>query len=152
MSATSLALPTLADTQALAARLAPALRAGDCLLLSGTLGTGKTSFAQALIPLLCGQAVEVTSPTFTLVQHYPATAVGGVYHYDLYRIEHPDALVEIGLDEAETGLRIIEWPQRLGAGFTPGSWLHLHFTMDNGIRTVTLNHGGALSDRLKDAA
>lgn len=152
MSATNIALASIADTQALAARLAPCLRSGDCLLLSGTLGVGKTSFAQALIPLLCGAAVEVTSPTFTLVQDYAAPGMGGVYHYDLYRVEHPDALVEIGLDAAESGLRIIEWPERLGQGFAPASWVHLHFTLEHGARAVALHSGGALADRLRDAA
>jgi energy-coupling factor transporter ATP-binding protein EcfA2 len=59
------------DAHALALRVAEALRPGDTVLLAGDLGTGKTTFAQYLIAALSEQAVEVTSPTFTLVQDYP---------------------------------------------------------------------------------
>lgn len=96
--------------QALAARLAALCRAGDCLLLSGDLGAGKTSFARGFIGALCPGAGEVVSPTFTLAQTYPM-ASGTLWHFDLYRLKNPAEVAEIGLEEAlQTGLTLIEWP------------------------------------------
>src|ERR1700678_4487051 len=97
---TTLALPTLAATEALAARLAPLLRSGDVVLLQGQLGAGKTAFARALLRALTGDpALDVPSPSFTLVQTYD-TPAGPVHHYDLWRIDRADDLAELGLEEA----------------------------------------------------
>lgn len=149
---TSVNLASLDDTRALAQQVAHALRAGDTVLLAGDLGTGKTTLAQHLIAALSPHPVEVTSPTFNLVQDYPVTLRDGarctVFHYDLYRIEHPSALVELGLDEAEDAVRVIEWPERLGTDFVPKSWISLHFTLDGGMRRVTIKSGGGVSERL----
>jgi len=99
----------------LAADLAMAAQPGDCLLLSGDLGAGKTTLARAFIRALAGDdALDVPSPTFTLVQTYATSPP--VAHYDLYRIGAPEELDELGLDEAlETGIVLIEWPERAGA-------------------------------------
>jgi tRNA threonylcarbamoyladenosine biosynthesis protein TsaE len=87
---------------------------GDTLLLSGTLGAGKTALARALIRALDGDpALEVPSPTYTLVQTYE-TKAGTVWHFDLYRLDDADAVVELGWDEAADGIRLVEWPDRLG--------------------------------------
>jgi tRNA threonylcarbamoyladenosine biosynthesis protein TsaE len=108
-------LPDEAATAALARRLAPWLKQGDVVALRGDLGAGKTSFARALIRALSGQdgaEREVPSPTFTLVQTYE-TPAGPVHHFDLYRIQSPDELTEIGWDEAlGQGIVLIEWPER----------------------------------------
>ncbi len=115
-----LALPDEAATAALARALAALLRPGDVIALSGELGAGKTSFARALINALprsdggAGEE-EVPSPTFTLVQVY-ARAPAPVWHFDLYRIESPEEVVELGLEEAlAEGITLIEWPERMGA-------------------------------------
>ena len=104
-------------TAALARWLAPQMAAGDCLLLKGPVGAGKTHFARALIQHLLaaeGQAEEVPSPTFTLVQTYQAGPLE-IWHCDLYRLTLPRDAMELGLDEAmETALCLIEWPDRLG--------------------------------------
>ena len=106
-----------AATAALARRLAPYLRPGDIIALSGDLGAGKTSFARALIRALSGlegSEREVPSPTFTLVQSYESPA-GRINHFDLYRIQSPDELTEIGWDEAlADGIVLVEWPDRAG--------------------------------------
>jgi tRNA threonylcarbamoyladenosine biosynthesis protein TsaE len=116
--ALSLPLEGEEATRALARRLAPRLRPGDVLALRGGLGAGKTSFARALIGAL-GAEGEVPSPTFTLVQCYELAA-GTVWHFDLYRIQHPDELRELGWDEAlRDGIVLVEWPERAEALMPP---------------------------------
>jgi tRNA threonylcarbamoyladenosine biosynthesis protein TsaE len=102
-----------AATEALGARLAAAARAGDVIALYGDLGAGKTFLARAFIRALTGPSTEVPSPTFTLVQTYAADGFE-IWHFDLYRIGHASEARELGLDEAEDGVALIEWPERLG--------------------------------------
>ncbi len=104
------------QTAAVAARLGGQLRAGDCLLLDGPIGSGKSAFARALIRARLGDPeAEVPSPTFTLVQTYPVDGTE-IWHADLYRLGTPDEIVELGLDEAmESAICLIEWPDRLGS-------------------------------------
>lgn len=100
-----------------AAEMSKHLRVGDCLLLSGPVGAGKTHFARGVIQAMLardGQIEDVPSPTFTLVQTYE-TSLGEVWHTDLYRLTHVDELTELGLEEAfETAITLVEWPDRLG--------------------------------------
>jgi tRNA threonylcarbamoyladenosine biosynthesis protein TsaE len=108
-------LPNLAATEALAGRIAALARAGDAILLEGELGAGKTAFARAFLRAATDEpALEVPSPTFTLVQSY-ATPRGFVHHFDLWRLDGPAALVELGWDEAREGIVLVEWPDRLGS-------------------------------------
>lgn len=107
---------TLTDpssTQALGKRLARVLGAGDVVLLSGDLGAGKTTLARSIIAQLCG-VEDAPSPTYTLVQTYPAGDVE-LWHADLYRIEDSAELDELGLEDAfEEAICLVEWPDRLG--------------------------------------
>jgi tRNA threonylcarbamoyladenosine biosynthesis protein TsaE len=82
--------------------------------LAGDLGAGKTTLAQAICAGY-GVTQQVTSPTFALVHRYDAPR-SPVYHLDLYRIEKPSDLVNIGWDEiaASHALVIVEWPERAG--------------------------------------
>lgn len=111
----TLDLPDLPATHALAARLAGLLRAGDAVLLEGPLGAGKSELARAVLRAAVGDpALEVPSPTFTLVQSYDLPA-GPAHHFDLYRLDGPAGLAELGWDEAREGIVLVEWPDRLGA-------------------------------------
>ena len=108
---------TFSDEQSLtrfAADFALALKPGDCVLLRGDLGAGKTTFARAAIRALAGDAdnrFEVPSPTFTLVQTYDLRFP--VSHFDLYRIADPEEVEELGLAEAlADGVAFVEWPER----------------------------------------
>lgn len=131
-------LPDEAATAAFAARLAARLQPGDVVLLSGGLGAGKTALARGLIRAL-GHAGDVPSPTFTLVQTYDAPTVRlPVWHADLYRLEVPDEVEELGLDEGlAEGALVIEWPERAGANRWPEAlYLHLEDT-GTGSRRLT---------------
>ena len=108
-------LPDLAATEALAARLARRLAPGDVVLLEGPLGAGKSAFARALIrAAAAAPALEVPSPTFTLVQSYE-TPRGRIHHFDLWRLAGPADLAELGWDQALADIVVVEWPDRLGA-------------------------------------
>ena len=110
----SVHLPDLAATRALAARLAPALRPGDSVLLEGPLGAGKSEFARALLRAAAGDAtLEVPSPSFSLLQSYDLPA-GPTHHFDLYRLTGPAEVAELGWDEMRQGVVLVEWPDRLG--------------------------------------
>ncbi len=107
-------LPTLEATEALAALVASLARPGDAVLLAGDLGAGKSAFARAFLRAAAGDAgLEVPSPTFTLVQSYE-TARGVVHHFDLWRLDGPGALAELGWDEMIRDIVLVEWPDRLG--------------------------------------
>jgi tRNA threonylcarbamoyladenosine biosynthesis protein TsaE len=123
----ALDLPDLAATEALAARLAALLRPSDAVLLEGPLGAGKSAFARALLRAATGDpALEVPSPTFTLVQSYDLP-VGPAHHFDLYRLSGPSGLAELGWDEAREGIVLVEWPERLGPQ-APRDALRIHLT------------------------
>jgi tRNA threonylcarbamoyladenosine biosynthesis protein TsaE len=107
-------LPDLAATETLAASIAALAHRGDAILLDGPLGAGKTALARAFLRAAAGDpALEVPSPTFTLLQTY-ATQLGFVHHYDLWRLDGPVALAELGWDEACDDIVLVEWPDRLG--------------------------------------
>jgi tRNA threonylcarbamoyladenosine biosynthesis protein TsaE len=112
----TLHLDSLAATERLAARLASVLRPGDALLLEGPLGAGKSALARAVLRRLSGDpALEVPSPSFTLVQSYDLPDGATAHHYDLYRLSGPDDLRELGWEAARDGIVLVEWPDRLGA-------------------------------------
>ena len=108
-------LPEEGATEDLGLFLAEMLMPGDLVALSGGLGGGKTTLARALIRELAGDpALEVPSPTFTLIQPYAARDGRPIVHADLYRLRGPDELIELGFDEmTESAITLVEWPDRL---------------------------------------
>lgn len=108
------------ETAEIAARIATGLKPRDILCLQGDLGMGKSVFARAAIRALAGdRGLEVPSPTYTLVQTYE-TPKGTVWHFDLYRLQEPDEIFELGWEDAlADGIAIVEWPERLGAYYPP---------------------------------
>lgn len=130
-----IALPDEAATDALAKRLAPLLRPGDTLLLSGSLGAGKTHLARALIRAhLQAPGEPVPSPSFTLVQTYSAPDGTEIWHADLYRLGDPGEVAELGLEDAMgSAICLIEWPDRLAPHWPEAAvLLHLDHAADHG--------------------
>lgn len=134
-SCLSLFLPDEDATAALGQRLAGRLAPGDTVLLEGPIGSGKTHLARALIRARLGRPEDVPSPTFTLVQSYDAPGAE-IWHADLYRLTHPDDVLELGLDEAfASAICLVEWPDRLGSHL-PSRALRLNFSPEGEGRRV----------------
>jgi tRNA threonylcarbamoyladenosine biosynthesis protein TsaE len=141
-------LPDAAATEALGRSLAPVLRAGDVVLLSGGLGMGKTSFARGVLAAL-GLAGEAPSPTFAILQPYaPPELRMPVVHADLYRIEDAGELDELGLDDAlyDSAL-LVEWPERVPAHFWRDPLLLTFAAGQSGGRRLTWHASAAWERR-----
>src|SRR5438128_5296 len=100
-----------AESQALAARLAQYLAAGDVIWLSGELGAGKTTFTQGLGRGL-GISVPINSPTFVLIREYSGRLP--LYHVDLYRLDSAREIATLGLGDYLDGhgVCVVEWAER----------------------------------------
>ena len=139
-----LTLPSPEETARFAARLSAVVGPGDVLCLEGGLGAGKTHFARALIQhrqrQAEGEAEDVPSPSFTLVQTYGA---GGqeIWHADLYRLSDPWEVDELGLAEAfDSALCLVEWPDRMAAEIPDRAlWITLDTLPDEDARRLTLS-------------
>ncbi len=126
-----------AATAAAGAMVGAVTRTGDIIALSGPLGAGKSSFARGLIGAL-GFVGDAPSPTFGIVIPYaPPDITVPLWHVDLYRLENPEEIEELGLDDARADAAlIIEWPERLGARLWADA-LHLHLTIEGRGRRLT---------------
>lgn len=133
--------------------LAESLQPGDIILLDGPVGAGKTTLARALIRALTHADQDVPSPTFTLVQTYQTGEGHDLLHYDLYRLEEPEELVELGWDEvgSDRTIALIEWPNRIGE-MPVGNVLHLQIdTGENNLERQLYLHGyGDWGNRMDD--
>lgn len=98
-----------AETEAFAEKTALKYKSGKTFLLMGDLGAGKTAFTRGLVKGY-GSTSRVSSPTFTLVHEYQGPVT--VYHFDLYRLNDPEELYDIGFSDYFTPdtVRVIEWP------------------------------------------
>lgn len=145
------------QTRELGAALARRLRPGDLILLSGSLGSGKTTFIQGLASGL-GVVDHVSSPTFTLVAEYAGMvdddSAVTLYHIDLYRLESDgEDLLSFGLDEYledPDAICAVEWPQR-APGMLPDQWLlvELEPVADTKRRARFIGHGGRYGEVVK---
>ena len=135
---TGIRLADPAATEAFGAKLAAHVKAGDVIALTGTLGAGKTNLARGLLAAL-GLTGEAPSPSFAIVQPYAPPEVRlPVLHVDLYRIDDPDEIVELALDDARyDSVLIVEWPERAGPDYWPDA-LRLDLTIEpDGTRGLT---------------
>jgi tRNA threonylcarbamoyladenosine biosynthesis protein TsaE len=131
----SLFLPDLAATESVGRALGQCLRAGDVVLLRGGLGAGKTSMGRAILQAL-GLQSDAPSPSFALVIEYrPPEVRLPLLHADLYRLDRPNDLDELGLEEGG-GALLVEWPERAGEGRWPQA-LSLTLTPEGDGRRLT---------------
>ncbi len=102
-----------AETKKIAANIARDMDYPCIICLYGDLGAGKTAFSRAFIrKVLNDSNLIIPSPTYTIVQTYDDDAI---WHFDLYRLDDPDQLYDIGWEDAVVSkLCLIEWPDRLG--------------------------------------
>lgn len=125
-------LPDLEAMEALGARIAAKLQPGDVVALTGGLGTGKTTLSRAILAAL-GYEAEVPSPTFTIIETYDPPSVRlPLVHADFYRLERPEEVEEIGLDDYREGAALLaEWPDHAGG-----------FADEAGCLSITLEISG----------
>lgn len=117
------------------AALTAVLRPGDVVTLTGALGAGKTTLVRGVLAAL-GHEGEVPSPTFAIVQPYDTTTIP-VAHADLYRLEDPSELEELGLDELLDGALLVEWPDRAGEAAWPQALRLTLELLPDGRRALT---------------
>ena len=115
------------ETQQVAARLAKILKPNAILCLFGDLGTGKTTFVKGMAKALRIKTQDIQSPTFVLMRLYEGTLP--VYHFDLYRLEEPQEIQRMGLEDYfyDDGISIVEWADRLGDQL-PQDYIHMELT------------------------
>lgn len=137
-----------AATELLGECLGGVLEPGDIVTLSGDLGAGKTRFAQGVASGLgVDRSLPVTSPTFTILNEYSGRCP--LYHFDFYRFRPGEDLRDLGFEEqfAGGGVCLVEWPERLGDGFS-GEYLEIVLeVVDEETRAITLTPHGEVFDR-----
>ncbi len=135
-----------AETRALGERLAPMLRAGDVLLLSGELGAGKSELTRGIARGL-GVAGYVPSPSFTILQTHETGRIP-LYHFDWYRLAGADELYELALDEYlyGAGISVVEWPEQ-AVDAVPDKYLLIRIEQtDDEERRITLEPIGGFRE------
>lgn len=138
------------ETADIGLRIGSLLRTGDVVCLSGDLGAGKTILAQGIA---LGLAVNepVTSPTFTVMQMYEGRVP--VFHYDLYRLNRPEELLDIGFEEysGSYGVSIIEWPDKFPDYMpTDALWISLSRVNERERKIELIPHGERYETLLRE--
>jgi tRNA threonylcarbamoyladenosine biosynthesis protein TsaE len=127
------------ETFELGRTMAKTLRGGEMILLEGELGLGKTVFARGVAAGLGVRADDVSSPSFTLVQEYR----GGrfpIFHVDLYRLDRPDELGSLGLEEilAAGAVVLVEWGEKLPPYLRRGAVVVRFHDLGEGSRRIDI--------------
>ncbi|MCW5582146.1 MAG: tRNA (adenosine(37)-N6)-threonylcarbamoyltransferase complex ATPase subunit type 1 TsaE [Luteimonas sp.] len=141
---TTLVLEDEAATIALAQALAATQPRSAAVYLHGDLGAGKSTLARAWLRAL-GVTGTIRSPTYTLVERYPLAGGGEAMHLDLYRVGDAGELEFLGLDEPETVLWLVEWPER-GRGGLPAADLHVRLDVSGSGREARLESASPAGD------
>jgi tRNA threonylcarbamoyl adenosine modification protein YjeE len=130
------------ETTRIASDYAKNLAAGDIVALYGALGAGKSVFCRSIIRTLCSDSgLVVPSPTFSLLQTYEAGSLE-IYHYDLYRLNNPEEIYELGWEDACAGpIVLIEWPQRIEPLLPPRTRKILFEDDENNGRYIRMTDG-----------
>jgi tRNA threonylcarbamoyladenosine biosynthesis protein TsaE len=139
------------ETRDFARNMSKMLQPGDIISLSGDLGAGKTVFTKGLAEGL-GIKEPVTSPTFTIIKEYTEGRLP-LYHFDVYRLGHPDELAELGVDEYffSTGVSVVEWGNRV-ASLLPEEHLVIKIErmVDEDLRRIEIEpFGSKWTERVK---
>jgi tRNA threonylcarbamoyladenosine biosynthesis protein TsaE len=156
----TLALADESQTLDLGARLGARVVGGDFIALTGPLGAGKTTLARGLIRAFVGAPVDVPSPTFTLVQTYTkdnradgsASDSGyglDLFHFDLYRLQSPEEVWELGWEDLSSAVALVEWPDKAQQHLPPDR-LDIELSFDGTARVAQFfaSNGQVWKDRL----
>ena len=140
-------LPDEQATLALAGRVSVETRGKGVIYLYGQLGAGKTTFSRGILRAM-GYEGAVKSPTFTIVEPYDLQG-GQVYHFDLYRLNDPEELEYLGIDDYLEGdqLCLIEWPER-GLEFLPESDLDVKLIVEGQGRRIQIEGKSGDGERI----
>lgn len=146
---TSITLSTEQQTTDLARTLSKLALPGDCFLLSGQIGAGKSAFCRAFIRARLGTDTEVPSPTYTVVQTYEDTDKSvEIWHADLYRLSDPFELIELGLVDAfDDAICLVEWPELL-AEMAPDRAIHITISLKDDKRQAEINASADWAERM----
>jgi len=129
------------ETMQIGELLGEHLAGGDCVALTGELGSGKTCLTQGIAHGLgVSEAFAVTSPTFTILNEYPGGRTA-LYHMDAYRLDGTPDLFEMGYDEylADSGVMVIEWAERV-ADAVPDGAIRIEMTyLDENRRRIAIS-------------
>lgn len=138
------------DTLALGMKIAPLLKKGDVVVLSGDLGAGKTLFVSGLLNFF-DMKDEVSSPTFTIVNEYDVKSDLKLFHFDVYRLDSPNEFLAIGGDEFfYNGICLIEWGEKIEE-LLPDDCLRIDFKKDaedNNMRIISFYSNSSKFDDL----
>jgi tRNA threonylcarbamoyladenosine biosynthesis protein TsaE len=130
------------DTERLGREMVMGLSPGDVVLLSGNLGSGKTTFVRGMAAGLGVASGDVSSPTFTLVHEYRGGRIP-LFHVDLFRLENV-AADDLGLDELRAeGILVIEWPDRMDRDIAGATRVRLDWAGETS-RRIDIERGGGV--------